>query len=277
MTPTETVTETELRDLLAGDAATAGSGGVTLAGVDRRVRRLRRRRAGAGAVLAAGLAAAVTVAATPRTVTIAPPGDGGPAAVAAVPTVGSYLTGERVFLSEAIETGGRVLTFTYTGISESVNVRVECRDPSYALVWLNGRLVTQGVCGIQSDDVDHAVSWTDESGGHLRGTNDVAVALVPVQRVAAGLEAGAPVPALGEREAERVIGESGEYRTGGRLTIRDAWPLVAAPTPISCDQDIVIRNPNGQEILSSACGDPTVVRSPGWPESWRWLEPGSGG
>ncbi|WP_182880071.1 hypothetical protein [Microbispora sp. H10949] len=269
-----TLTETELRELLAGDAATGQGGGrgggVALADVDRRVRRVRRRRAGAGAALATGLAAAVMVATAPRTVTIAPPGDGGPAVLAAVPSEGFYLTGERVFLNGAIETGGRVLRFPYTGISESVNVRVDCRDPSYALVWLNGRLVTQGVCGIQSDHVDHPLSWTDESGGDLRGRNDVDVALVPVQRVAAGLEPGAPIPALGEREAGRVIEETGEYRTGGRLTIREALPFVAGPTPIACDQDIVIRRPNGQEILSSACGDPAATP---WPGSRRWSLP----
>ncbi|MFI7627980.1 hypothetical protein [Microbispora rosea] len=253
-----TMTDDYLRDLLARDASTAGGAGVTLADVDRRVRRIRRRRGAAGAVLAAGLAAVVMAATSPRTVTIAP--DERPAAAMAGPALTpgvSYFAGQRVFLEKEIEKGGRVLRFPYTGISTSVNVQVDCREPSYAFVWLNGRLETQGVCGVQSDHVDHLLSWIDESGGDLRGDNEVGVALVPVQRVAADGDPGAPIPALGEQEAERVVGETGEYRTGGRVTIREAWLLAVAPTPISCDRDIVIRGPNGREILSSACDQPS--------------------
>ncbi|TQS25132.1 hypothetical protein [Microbispora sp. KK1-11] len=259
-----TMTDNELRDLLARDASTGGGAGVTLADVDRRVRRIRRRRGAAGAVLAAGLAAVVMAATAPRTVTIAP--DDGPAAAATAgpsltppsltPGV-SYLAGQRAFLVEEIETGGRVLRFPYTGISESVNVRVDCREPSYGFVWLNGRLEAQGVCGLQSDHVDHPISWINESGRNLAGHNEVAVALVPVRRAAADRDPDAPIPALGEQEAERVIAETGEYRTHARVTIREAWLLRPAPTPINCDRDIVIRKPNGQEILSSACDRPT--------------------
>ncbi|MEU7938094.1 hypothetical protein [Microbispora bryophytorum] len=256
-----TMTDNDLRDLLARDASEARGAGVTLADVDRRVRRIRRRRGAAGAVLAAGLAAAVMVATAPRTVTITPADGSDPAAAAmAGPSLTpgvSYLAGQRVFLEKEIETGGRVLRFPYTGISTSVNVQVDCREPSYAFVWLNGRLETQGVCGVQRDQVDHLISWIDESGGDLRGDNEVDVALVPVQRVAADRDPGAPIPALGEREAERVVGETGEYRTGGRVTIREAWLLAVAPTPVNCDRDIVIRKPNGQEILSSACDQPS--------------------
>ncbi|GLX03600.1 hypothetical protein [Microbispora sp. NBRC 16548] len=256
-----TMTDNDLRDLLARDASVVKGAGVTLADVDRRVRRIRRRRGAAGAVLAAGLAVAVLVTTAPRAVTIAP-GDRPAAAAAAMPgpslTPGvSYLAGQRVFLEKETETGGRVLRFPYTGISESVNVRVDCREPSYGFVWLNGRLEAQGVCGVQSDHVDHPISWIDESGRDLAGRNEVAVALVPVQRVAADGEPEAPIPALGEQEAERVIAETGEYRTGARVTIREAWLLRSAPTPINCDRDIVIRKPNGQEILSSACDRPT--------------------
>lgn len=255
-----TMTDDDLRDLLARDASEVRGAGVTLADVDRRVRRIRRRRGAAGAVLAAGVAAVVMAATAPRTVTVAP--DDGPAAAAAMPgpslTPGvSYLAGQRAFLVEETETGGRVLRFPYTGISESVNVRVDCREPSYGFVWLNGRLEAQGVCGVQSDHVDHPISWIDESGRNLAGHNEVAVALVPVRRVAADRDPDAPIPALGEQEAERVIAETGEYRTHARVTIREAWLLRPAPTPINCDRDIVIHKPNGQEILSSACDQPT--------------------
>lgn len=67
-----TMTDNDLRDLLARDASVVKGAGVTLADVDRRVRRIRRRRGAAGAVLAAGLAVAVLVATAPRAVTIAP-------------------------------------------------------------------------------------------------------------------------------------------------------------------------------------------------------------
>ncbi|MGI5156120.1 hypothetical protein [Microbispora sp. CA-102843] len=254
-----TMTDNDLRDLLARDASEVRGAGVTLADVDRRVRRIRRRRGAAGAVLAAGVAAAVLVATAPRTVTIAPD-DGADAAAMAGPSLTpgvSYLAGQRVFLEKEIETGGRVLRFPYTGISASVNVQVDCREPSYAFVWLNGRLETQGVCGVQSEPVDHLISWIDESGRDLTGPNEVDVALVPVQRVAADRDPGAPIPALGEQEAERVVGETGEYRTSAKVTIREAWLLAVAPTPVNCDRDIVIRKPNGQKILSSACDRPT--------------------
>jgi hypothetical protein len=64
------------------------------------------------------------------------------------------------------------------------------------------------------------------------------------------------MPALGEQEAEGVVGETGEYRTSAKVTIREAYLLAVAPTPINCDRDIVIHRPNGQEILSSACDQP---------------------
>lgn len=256
-----TMTENDLRELLDRDASTGGGAGVTLADVDRRVRRIRRRRGAVAAVLAAGLAAAVTVTIAPRTVTIAP--DDGPDA-ATVATAGPrplprerYLAGTRVYRTGKIETGGRVLRLPFTSVTTSVNVQVDCGDPSYAFVWLNGRLEAQGPCGILRDHVDHLLSWIDESGRNLQGRNEVGVAVVPLARVAPDWKTGEPVPALGDREAERVIHETGEYSTGAWVTIRDANLTTGVLAPDICDRDIVIRRPNGQEILSSECDRPT--------------------
>jgi hypothetical protein len=257
-----TMTDNDLRDLLARDASTGRGAGVTLADVDRRVRRIRRRRGAAGAVLAAGLAAVVMAATVPRTVTIAPADAPGTATAAtAVPSPSPrerYFAGPRVFLTKKIETGGRILRYSYTGTSPSVNVQIGCGEPAYAFVWLNGRLEGQGLCGIQSDQIDHLLSWTDQSGRNLRGRNEVGVAVVPAARVTADGDAGDPVPALGEQEAARVIGETGEYRTSAWMTVREAALPVVMPFPTSCGRDIVIRRPNGQEILSSACDPPSV-------------------
>ncbi len=173
-----------------------------------------------------------------------------------------YFAGPSVFLTKKIETGGRILRYPYTGTSPSVYVQVNCGEPAYAFMWLNGRLEAQGLCGIQSDHIDHLLSWVDQSGRHLRGRNEVGVAVVPAARMTADRDAGDPAPALGEQEAERVIGETGEYRTSARVTVREAGFAVVMPSP-ACDRDIVIRKPNGQEILSSACDRPTGFPLPG--------------
>ncbi|KAB8184943.1 hypothetical protein [Microbispora catharanthi] len=248
-----TMTDDDLRDLLARDASTVRGAGVALADVDRRVRRIRRRRGAAGAVLAAGLAAVVTVATAPRTVTIAPDDDPGTAAMAGpspAPSV-TYLTSDRVLLDKKIKTGGRRLLFGVTADVDSVNIQVECRTPSYVFVWHEGTLVDQGPCGIQDDHVDHLRSWTDQEGRLPAGRDDFHVAVVPPGSVANGHGA------VGAGDALRIVGETGEYRTDARVTIRDAFAVVDARSPSACQGDIVMRKPNGQEILSSACDRPT--------------------
>ncbi|MFF4123692.1 hypothetical protein ACFYYP_09240 [Microbispora rosea] len=250
-----TMTDDYLRDLLARDASTAGGAGVTLADVDRRVRRIRRRRGAAGAVLAAGLAAVVMAATSPRTVTISPADDPDPAAAATVgpsptPDV-TYLTRDRVLLDKKITAGGRKLLFRVATRADSMNIQVECRTPSYVFVWREGALVDQGPCGIQDDHVDHLRSWTDQDGRVPSGRDDFHVAVVPPGSVVNGHGA------VDADDAARIVGEAGEYRTDARVTIRESFAVVGARLPDVCQRDIVIRRPNGREILSSACDQPS--------------------
>ncbi|MEV4294527.1 hypothetical protein [Microbispora rosea] len=248
-----TMTDDDLRDLLARDASAGGGAGVTLADVDRRVRRIRRRRGAAGAVLAAGLAAVVMAATSPRTVTIAP--DERPAAAATAgpsptPDV-TYLTSDRVLLDKKITAGGRKLLFRVAARADSMSIQVECRTPSYVFVWREGALVDQGPCGIQDDHVDHLRSWTDQDGRVPSGRDDFHVAVVPPGSVVNGHGA------VDADDAARIVGEAGEYRTDARVTIRESFAVVGARLPDVCHRDIVIRGPNGREILSSACDRPS--------------------
>ncbi|XVQ83384.1 hypothetical protein ACQP2K_31790 [Microbispora siamensis] len=255
-----TMTDNDLRDLLARDASEVRGAGVTLADVDRRVRRIRRRRGAAGAVLAAGVAAAVLVATAPRTVTITPADGSDPAAAATAgpsptPDV-TYLTSDRVLLDKKITAGGRKLLFGVAARVDSMNIQVECRTPSYVFVWREGALVDQGPCGIQDDHVDHLRSWTDQAGRLPSGRDDFYVAVVPPGSVVNGHGA------VDADDAARIVGETGEYRTDARVTIREAFAVVDARSPNVCQGDIVIRKPNGQEILSSACDQPTGLPLP---------------
>ncbi|MEU7694200.1 hypothetical protein OHB01_37585 [Microbispora hainanensis] len=247
-----TMTDNDLRDLLARDASTGGGAGVTLADVDRRVRRIRRRRGVAGAAVAAGLATVVMVATSPRTMTISP-ADAPDAATAAGPSPTqdvTYLTSDRVLLDEEITAGGRKVPFRVAVQADSVNIQVECRTPSYAFVWHEGVLVDQGPCGIQDDHVDHLRSWTDQDGRVPSGRDEFHVAVIPPGSVVDGHGA------VDADDAARIVGETGEYRTDARVTIREAFAVVGAGSPSVCQGDIVIRRPDGREILSSACDQP---------------------
>ena len=49
---------------------------------------------------------------------------------------------------------------------------------------------------------------------------------------------------------------------GPRMRVREAAFMVVVPSPEECDRDVVIRKPNGQEILSSVCDLPLGFPSP---------------
>ncbi|GAA0370076.1 hypothetical protein GCM10009530_20220 [Microbispora corallina] len=250
-----TMTETELRDLLAGDSA-GPPGRVTVADVGRRVRRMRRRRAAAGVALAAGVAA---VALAPRTIPVAADDTwiATPASPAPTPSV-MYIPDGRVVLDEEIGTGGLVRTYPYTGGSGPATVQVACRVPSYVFLWLDGDLIDQGPCGIQSDHVDRLRSWTDHSGRDLKGRHEVGVAVVPAERVGQDRQA-----ALTRDQVAALLGATGRYPVSARLTVREAWPVTGVGMPQNCRGDVVIRNGNGQEVHSSWCDLQPGIPFPG--------------
>ncbi|MEV0968017.1 hypothetical protein [Microtetraspora glauca] len=142
------ITESDLRDLLADESRGGPVEGVTVADVDRRVRRIRRRRlAAATGVLTAGLVVvgALTV---PRAVTAEAPDDVW-TAVMAQPSpssspspsgrLPSQWRGVAVLAHKAYEQAGVKRRLTFQAGELPLSVYVECPgSPSYVIVWLNG-------------------------------------------------------------------------------------------------------------------------------------------
>ncbi|MFG1683119.1 hypothetical protein ACGFNP_23330 [Nonomuraea sp. NPDC049269] len=168
-----TITEQDLRELLDHDSHDGPHGGVTVADVDRRAGAIRRRRGQvAGSIAAVALAVTFltgTPAETPEETwrgTLAVPS----------PTWTEDLNNRFVFL-ESYREGGKPKTLTFSTGAKEVSVAVSCPVGSYALAWLNGKLVAHGRC-----DRVHAV--VAGSLAALRGENKVVAALIPVASAA---------------------------------------------------------------------------------------------
>lgn len=137
------------------------------------------------------------------------------------------------------------------GSRDAVRQALTCLPPKQVFVWHEGALVDQGPCGIQDDHVDHLRSWTDQDGRLPAGRDDFLVAVVPAGSLVNGHGA------VDADDATRIVGETGEYSTDARVTIREAFAVVGDRSAGACQGDIVIRRPDGREILSSACDQPS--------------------
>ncbi|MGC5015595.1 hypothetical protein ACLQ2R_32950 [Streptosporangium sp. DT93] len=144
------ITESELREILDRDDGGGHAGTVTLAGVHRRARAIRRRRA-AAAVAAAGLAGALAFGltggdtATGREWTglmAQPPG----ALKIVKAPVGGLNVHERL---EAMtyRRGGVREELTFTRTTPHIQVTLRCHGPAdAAALWVDGHLVRAGAC-----------------------------------------------------------------------------------------------------------------------------------
>ncbi|WP_066939187.1 hypothetical protein [Microtetraspora fusca] len=237
------ITESDLRDLLdgdsggPGDAASNAAGrragapdgftrGVTLADVDRRVRRIRRRRLAAAAtgVLAAGLAV-TGVLTVPRTVTAGGLDDVTTAVMAQPSPSNSRLYSQEdvVLAQQSYHRAGvkRRLTVQVTKRTGRVGVFVTCpNSPSYAIILQNGRWLWDEPCG-KFEEGQLKATWVIEEGiDKKRGRNIVEVLLVPFN-----------VPAswpswqrLSPDERKKVLESAKPYPAEWSVTVREMAP-----------------------------------------------------
>ncbi|MEW9530324.1 hypothetical protein [Microbispora sp. NPDC049125] len=248
-----TMTEADLRGFLAQDSSEGVGREVTVADVDHRVRRIRRRRLATGAALVAGLSAAAAVAVAPSGSTSLLPDDVWTASAMARPSATpsvAYLESDRVLADETVATGGRKEPIPYARSHESVSVSFSCGEASYAFLWLGGVLVDQGPCGIQDDHVDRMLHWAGADGdGTGRGTVEVAV-------VPAGSVPGGGLPGgLTSDEADRLVAGVGEYPARAHVIVTEAFTAFRGGRPAQrdCHGDVVIQGTGGQPIHSSVC------------------------
>ncbi|MCT9929450.1 hypothetical protein N5079_04370 [Planotetraspora sp. A-T 1434] len=260
------ITETELRDLLACDSDDGLARGVTVADVNRRVQRIRRRRlASAGAVLAAGLATTGLLV-TPHTVTTRAPDDIW-SAVMAQPSPtwrpGEY-TVTKVLAHAGYREGGVKQRLPFEGGQKAMGLEVGCPAPLYVLVWINGVPAASGPCrGTDASRTGYRLFGED--GEHPRpGTNTVDVLVVAASDLPRSVRTFQRP--LNMAEVESVAAGAKPYAVRWNVAVTEmefgsSDPVESSmlpPTPRSCTKDIVIHKPNGQDVLSSECEGASV-------------------
>ncbi|MEV4394014.1 hypothetical protein [Nonomuraea sp. NPDC049607] len=227
------MTEQRLRDLLDHDSAGAPPGGIRLADVDARVRRLRWRRGrAAGSVAAAALAVTavtvLTVDARPVPQAASASGDVWVGALAE-PSPGGAQPGLPLF--HGYSQGGRRETFTFRAKAERLSFALTCPSGGYGLVWLNGDLAATGACG---PTVRQPPGWFGDATAR-DGVNEVSAAVVRAADVGTG-----PMTAA---SAELLLARTASYAAEWRLTLVDARTR-------SCRADVIRVDPRSGEITA---------------------------
>ncbi|GGS52372.1 hypothetical protein GCM10010156_08800 [Planobispora rosea] len=214
-----TITESDLRELFEHDSETGPGRAVTLAGVDRRIRRTRRRRAGlAAGVAAAGLAAGVFV----------------------LPSGGASVTPEEVWtgvmaqpekrygarqvfetpLDESFSAMGERVAFDVPRLPPgNAWVEVSCPRGARVLVWENGKYLHDRWCeearltpeGPAPEELSGSSAFF---GLGQPGTGRLEVAVVPAEAVE---RLGRPL--TGERDAQKVVEAAEDGRADLRIRI----------------------------------------------------------
>jgi hypothetical protein len=220
------ITESDLRDLLADESRRSPGGGVNVADVDRRVRRIRRRRLAAAAtgVLAAGLAV-TGVLTVPRTITAEVPDAAATAVMAQPSPSNSRLHPQKdVVAQQSYHRAGvkRRLTFQGTERTRAVLLSVTCpNSPSWAIIFLNGRLVWDEPCGKFEEGQFKAI-WRVEGIDKKPGRNTVDVLVVPWDVPATG-----PFPTwrnLSPDERKTVLKSAKPYPAEWSVTVEEMAP-----------------------------------------------------
>ncbi|MEV4246561.1 hypothetical protein AB0J63_24445 [Streptosporangium canum] len=167
-----TITESELREILDRESDDGPHGGVTVADVDRRFRRIKRRRAGllsGAAVAGLAVAAAFTL---PAGDAADVPGDlwtgvmtqpTSRHSTVSTPVAGTVTREELVV--KGFEGGGVRKEFTVATKAAPISVTVWCTGPlNRAALWIDGRLVEAGPCG-EKGDRRYTVTWEGPRDG----------------------------------------------------------------------------------------------------------------
>ncbi|OUC94075.1 hypothetical protein [Streptosporangium minutum] len=222
-----TITESDLREILSQESDDGLHRGVTVADVDRRVRRIKRRRLGAlGGTVAAGLAAALAFT--------LPAGGAAPApddlwtGVMAQPSpvmptvsrpVGDLMIGPDIAKQEYKKAGTREEFRVVTG-RVPVSVQVMCSGPlRRLLVWIDGGAPQQQFCGRRSDGTVLAASWEDKTGKNAE--HIVSAAVLPGE-----LDPGMTFKELARSDKffegwERQLAEAKEFPLQWSVTVRE--------------------------------------------------------
>ncbi|MFF4196932.1 hypothetical protein [Nonomuraea sp. NPDC001831] len=206
------MTEQRLRDLLEHDTADAPPGGVRLADVDARVRRIRRRRGRAAASVAA--AALTVTAVTVLTVDARPVPGPTPAAgdvwAGALAQPAPTRARPRPPLFHGYSQGGRRETFTFESKAGKVSFALTCPPGSYGLIWLNGELVATGACG---PTVRQPPGWFGDAEAR-DGVNELSAAVVKAADAGTGT--------MTAEGADELLAWTASYPAEWRLILADA-------------------------------------------------------
>ncbi|GAT66073.1 hypothetical protein PS9374_01717 [Planomonospora sphaerica] len=267
-----TITESDLRDLFDTDSGDGPCRGVTVADVDRRARRIRRRRLGAaGGVAAAGLAVAMAITLPAGTAGVVPEDvwtgvmsrpEGSPAVVG-TPRGGPFI-GELV-AQRGFTGGGVRKELTVPTGGGRIAVTLWCSGPvTKAALWVDGRLVTAGPCGRGSGESEetgidvtespvYAVHWTAPPQDRRPAGHTVAGAVLRAGAGASGpaaeADAGDPLEALtGTEDVEALLAAGGSFDATWRIEVR----RLDEP---ECRDDVRQIDPDTGEMVVLRCGD----------------------
>ncbi|MFI6496478.1 hypothetical protein [Nonomuraea typhae] len=244
-----TRTERDLRELLEHDSLDGRHKGVSVAGVDRRVRRIRGRRLQtAGALAAAGLAIAVGAGLTPgvgapgvgRTPgTAAPPGDRSTTSARPSPSPSELPVFSAPAVTRNFTRGGERRTVAFTTRRPQVAVRLTCQRNTYLLLWLNGRLVRDEPCG----EPGYPAGWMFTGLPVKIGTNSLTAMLLKRDTLGGG------------RMSEAAADEAAAWAT----PFPQKWSLVVMEQvgkQECAERNVIVDPDSGREVLSWKCTTP---------------------
>ncbi|MEU4405240.1 hypothetical protein AB0F88_11980 [Streptosporangium sp. NPDC023963] len=252
-----TITESELREILNGDGDGDGDGGgdeghnrgVTVAGVHRRVRAIRRRRRWtAGGVVVLGLVASLVSSPSARsawmpedvwTGVMARP-EKTPQAVSG--PVGGPVVHEKIASSRVNTEGGVREDLAFTMTSQQVRLVMRCEGTLYkAAFWVDGRLITAGPCGDGEGDIRFGLSGDFEGEPGSRHTLTGVV-------MKTGLTS--PEGLTGSADVDRLLREQRPF------PYTEGWGfLVFRLEDPECLDDVRQVDPRTGEMVRMECGD----------------------
>ncbi|MEV4380563.1 hypothetical protein [Streptosporangium sp. NPDC049644] len=168
-----TITESELREILAGDRGEDHNGGVAVADVHRRVRTIRRRRWGAAGAAALTVAVALNVLPGRGTANGTDVWTGVMARPSADMPTTSQPLGEpypvREVMTRNFGTGGTREELRLGSGSGSMTVNVYCSGPlRRAVVWIDDGPPRRQLCGTGPDGFPMVISQEDRSATTIR-------------------------------------------------------------------------------------------------------------
>jgi hypothetical protein len=216
-----TITENDLRDLFDADSGGGPCRGVTAADVDRRARRIRRRRLGAaGGAAAVGLAVAAALTMPAGTAEVVPEDvwtgvmsqPGATPRVVGTPQGEPFLTDENLGEADFQQGGVRKEVTVPTGGRRAI-VIVVCEGAlRKAVIWIDGRLAVAGPCGRGEGKDAYSTVWrAPENDTAIEHT--VAAAVLPAH--------GASPEELGDTSGvEDLLARSGPFDAHWRLLAR---------------------------------------------------------